>query len=646
MTFKHLRIATKLWLAIGLLSLTLATLGIGTVVQTGRLQSAMDQRIEALFERMNTISQWEALTRTNATRALAVVSSSEAPVVALFQAEMIETSQQIGLLQKKIEAMPLDAREQELLAQVSQHRSAMLALRGRLLELKKAGEQDEAQKVLSTQYRPAATSYLQAMHQFVDQEEQSMNRFLVEQGQARNRMNVLVLSLLGLLILGLFVGAHLLVRSIQKPLAQAIDAAHEIAHGNLNVQLDRSGRDEFGQLMTSLAQMIDNVSGMVATVGSHAVLVAHTGQLQSAGNRSLSDRTEQQAANLEQTSASVQDLANTVQQNASTAEQVNQQATQVRGIAEQGAQSMAVCVESVSAVQRSAQHMNDIIGVIDGIAFQTNILALNAAVEAARAGESGRGFAVVAGEVRTLAQRSSASAREIRELIQSSGEQVDSSMTLMRATGEAMNRIVAGIREVSDSVSTISRASADQSTGIGEISSAVRQLDELTQRNARMVEQAVHEAGLLETRAGVLASAIGQFKLQQGVAVEARALVRRAVEFRRQTGSRETFLQGLTERSNGFHDRDMYVFALDVQGRYLAFGGNPAKVGTRVQEIAGVDGEGLLRAIAAQCQAGPGWVEYEITHPVTQRIEQKMSFVQAVDDLYLGCGIYMSFQHS
>ena len=301
---------------------------------------------------------------------------------------------------------------------------------------------------------------------------------------------------------------------------------------------------------------------------------------------------------------------------------------------------MVASIDSVEAIQKGAQRMNEIIGVIDGLAFQTNILALNAAVEAARAGESGRGFAVVASEVRSLAQRSAESAREIRSLILASRSQVESSVAQIRAAGQGMDRIVTGIRGVSASISLISTASADQSTALREISAAAQQLDEITQRNARMVERAVDESNRLETRAGSLSAAISKFQLAQGVAQEAMALVERAVDYHQTSASRDGFLRGLTQRENNFHDRDMYVFALDDRGTYLAFAGNPAKVGTRVQDVPGIDGEGLIKAIIGQAQEGPGWVEYEISNPTTGKLQSKMSFVQSVDGLYLGCGIY------
>ncbi len=423
-------------------------------------------------------------------------------------------------------------------------------------------------------------------------------------------------------------------------LRQMLVGMQQTASGNLGQRRRIAGKDELAEMSLTMDTMANNFSAMVASVRSNSALVSSAGGSLAQGNRALSDRTEQQAANLEQTAASVQELSATVQDNARAAQQSAGMAGGVRDVAEHGARAMTEAIGSVEAIQSSTRRMDEIVSVIDGLAFQTNILALNAAVEAARAGESGRGFAVVASEVRSLAQRSAASSKEIRQLIEASSTQVATGVAQIRKAGVNMTQVVDGIRGVATNMSQISASSAEQSAGLTEITAAIRQLDEITQQNAALVERAVNQANDLEVRAATLSEAVVVFKLQQGTADEAMALVERAADYRRQCGSRDAYLRDLTQSDKGFFDRDMYMFALDCNGAYLAFGGNQAKVGTRVQDIPGIDGAGLLDSIISQAEREPGWVEYDITNPSNGRVQTKMSFVQQLDDVYIGCGVY------
>jgi methyl-accepting chemotaxis protein len=427
--------------------------------------------------------------------------------------------------------------------------------------------------------------------------------------------------------------------SVTQDMAQMVQSVERMVAGDLRQTVVATSQDELGRVVTAVGELGRTVSAMVANVRGNAAFVAYASKSLARDSQDLSDRTEQQAANLEQTAASVEELSSAVQVNAGTAGSANGRAGEVRDVAVSGAATMAEAVASVEAIQASAKRMDEIVGVIDGLAFQTNILALNAAVEAARAGDSGRGFAVVATEVRSLAQRSAASSKEIRQLISASSSQIASSVQSIHTAGSSITEIVSGIRDVASSMSQISASSAEQSAGLSEITSAVRQLDEITQRNAQMVGHAVDKADDMQKRAITLVDSVALFRLLQGSPEEAVTLVERAVAHRR-SGSRDSFLRDLTEPARGFYDRDMYVFALDAGGHYLAFGGNAAKVGTRVQDIAGIDGTGLLQTIMTQASYEPGWVEYDITNPTSGQVQTKMSYVLMVDDLYVGCGVY------
>jgi len=450
-----------------------------------------------------------------------------------------------------------------------------------------------------------------------------------------------VLVVIGLLALGLLVyGLWALHASLAAHFRGLLTAIEQASQGNLCVQVPIQGKDELAELAHLFDRLLLTLSSMVADIRTNAALVADAGQGLATDNRALEARTEQQASNLAQTAASVEQLFATVQNSAHAAQVADQHAKEVSQAAGRGTENMARAVQSVQAIEQDARRMNEIIGVIDGIAFQTNILALNAAVEAARAGEQGRGFAVVASEVRMLAGRSSAAAKEIRTLIQTTVQQVVSSAEIIRSAGTGIATMADGIRAVAASMSDISASGAEQSTGLQEITQAVRHLDQITQENAQMVGLAVRQAVALEGRASSLSYAVASFRLQQGTAEEAVALVQRAVQLRQRV-SGSTFLRTLTDPAQPYHDRDMYVFVLDRAGTYHAFGGNPQRVGTRVQDVPGIAGDSLVHDIVAQGDRGPGWVEYDFRNPVTGTVQAKMSYVQRIeDDRYLGCGVY------
>ena len=317
--------------------------------------------------------------------------------------------------------------------------------------------------------------------------------------------------------LSLLVGAGItwwLVRSIVRPLGTAVRIAQTVAAGDLSSEVAISGRDETAQLLRSLKEMNGNLANIVSEVrhGTSAITIAAT-EIAS-GNRDLSERTEEQASSLEETAASMEEITATVQKNADNAQHANQLAGEASGVAAKGGEMVGAVVQTMQAIEESSHKIVDIIGVIDGIAFQTNILALNAAVEAARAGEQGRGFAVVASEVRSLAQRSATAAREIKELINDSVGKINAGTSLVGGAGETMQEIVASIRKVAAIMDDITDANREQSAGIDEVNKAVVQMDSVTQQNAALVEQAAAAAESMQQQAEMLVRAVSVFKLK------------------------------------------------------------------------------------------------------------------------------------
>jgi len=323
-----------------------------------------------------------------------------------------------------------------------------------------------------------------------------------------------VMAVLASIILG-----YLMARSIVRPLNEAVRVAENVAAGDLTTRIEPHSKDETGQLMVALRKMNDNLVDIVSGVRRSTDSIATASGEIASGNLDLSSRTEQQAGSLEETASAMEEMTSTVRQNADNARQANQLAATASEVAKQGGEIVGRVVTTMEEINQSSRKIVDIIGVIDGIAFQTNILALNAAVEAARAGEQGRGFAVVASEVRSLAQRSAAAAKEIKGLISDSVAKVEGGSALVAEAGATMEQVVSSVRSVTDIVGEISAASVEQSTGIEEINRAVGQMDESTQQNAALVEQAAAAAGALQEQAARLASAISIFKLAQGANV-------------------------------------------------------------------------------------------------------------------------------
>nr|WP_297357770.1 methyl-accepting chemotaxis protein [uncultured Caldimonas sp.] len=333
-----------------------------------------------------------------------------------------------------------------------------------------------------------------------------------------SRTQVMSSALAGAIVVALLVLIPLTlytVRSITRSLEQARDLAARIAKGDLSNDIESTQRDEIGQLIDSMGQMQGSLRQLVGQVRTATENITSASTEIASGNLDLSTRTEQAASNLQQTASSMEQLTGTVRQSADAARQANQLASSASSVASRGGQVVSQVVSTMDEINTASKKIADIIGVIDGIAFQTNILALNAAVEAARAGEQGRGFAVVAGEVRNLAQRSAQAAKEIKTLIGASVEKVESGARLVQNAGSTMTEIVASVQRVTDIIGEITAATAEQSSGIGQVNTAVTQLDQMTQQNAALVEESAAAAESLKAQAYKLAEVVSAFKLKQ-----------------------------------------------------------------------------------------------------------------------------------
>jgi methyl-accepting chemotaxis protein len=375
------------------------------------------------------------------------------------------------------------------------------------------GNWDLAQSLLIRQINP---TYLKGQQAYAGLQDFMSARNARQSAELHERLDLLNMLAIGAIVFAVLLAAAAtayLVRAITRPLDTAVAVARRVAGGDLASRITVDSENEFGQLLAALRDMNTSLAGIVGEVRGGSEVIASASSQIAMGNMDLSARTEQQASAIEETAASVEELTTTVRQNADNARQANGLAATASNVATRGGAVVAEVVDTMGAINESAKKIVDIIAVIDGIAFQTNILALNAAVEAARAGEQGRGFAVVASEVRNLAQRSAGAAKEIKALITDSVDKVESGSQLVSQAGATMEEIVQSVRRVADIMEEITAASSEQSAGIEQIHQAISQMDQVTQQNAALVEEAASAAQSLEESAASLARRVSVFQL-------------------------------------------------------------------------------------------------------------------------------------
>ena len=508
-----MRIAVKFSVAFGGVMMVIALLVGSNTLILDRL-AGNSERMSQDVEVMDQTTRLQTLAKDQAIASLLVLVSTGEDHQNRLAADIVRRDGEIAQLLKALRG-PLGGSEQDLAAleQIAKRQAVSSAGVTRIVAMVREGKQAEAAFAADEEMIPAMEPLLKVIGELDDAQHQRVAGYREANLELRRKALLWCLALgFGALMLASTAGWWL-SRSVTRPLGSAMRFAERVAQGDLSARVQVRNDDEIGRLMAALNRMTESLAGIVHQVRSSADTIASESVQIAAGNDDLSRRTEQQAANLQQTAASITELNNSVRGNAQDTAQARDLSGETREQALAGGRVMGDVVTTMREIADSSRRIAEITGVIDGIAFQTNILALNAAVEAARAGDAGRGFAVVAAEVRTLAQRSAQAAKEVRGLIEASGQRIARGVSMVDEAGRTVSATAASVERVSALVTRIADANEAQTQGIEQINRAVGQLDDMTQRNAALVEQAAASADGLQQRARSLQSAVQAIRL-------------------------------------------------------------------------------------------------------------------------------------
>jgi len=513
-TLNNLKIGTRMGAAFAtLLALLMLVLALGLASMR-----SIDQHLDNISNRINVrvaaINAMQGAVRDILSSASIAVLLTDEKSIADELKRVADARQRYATAKDALSQRLTSEEGRSLIAKIDEATATSSTLTGRVLDLAQKNDNEPATQLLVKEARPALQKALALLDDFAVREA-ARSQSATAAGDAEYRSTqTLMLAVGGIaLALGAWV-AWFITRSITRPIGEAMRVAEAVAAGDLGSRVEVRSHDETGRLMTALKTMNENLARVVGEVRHGTDTMATASSQIASGNQDLSSRTEQQASSLQETAASMEELTSTVKQNADNARQANQLAVSASEVAVRGGSVVSQVVDTMSAINTSSRKIVDIIAVIDGIAFQTNILALNAAVEAARAGEQGRGFAVVASEVRSLAQRSAAAAKEIKGLIDDSVGKVEAGSHQVAEAGQTMEEIVASVKRVTDIMGEIMSASQEQTQGIEQINQAISQMDQVTQQNAALVEEAAAAAGSLQDQAGSLSQVVSVFRLE------------------------------------------------------------------------------------------------------------------------------------